>query len=101
MNGGVSRELVTRNVSWSCSRELFKDAAQGSLEDVLLLIGYNRNVKRNVTELLLRETFQTFGLALKFVAVRESRKCNDGMPKLNSKAFQWTCQGNVFRKDVT
>ena len=45
-------------------------------EDVLLLIGYNRNVKRNVTELLLRETFQTLGFALKFLAVRESRKSN-------------------------
>ena len=76
MNGGVSRELVMRNVSWSCSRELFKDVAQGSLEDVLLLIGYNNIVKRNVTELLLRETCQTFGLALKFLAVRESSKSN-------------------------
>ena len=35
-------------------------------------------------------TPESFGLELGYFAVRESRKCNEGMPKLNSKAFQWT-----------
>ena len=78
MNGGMHREFVWRTIERSCSLELFKDAAQGSSEDVLLFIWYNRNAKRNVSELRLRETFHTFGLALKFFAVRESRKSNGG-----------------------
>ena len=42
---------------------------------------YNRNAKLNVSELRLRETFQSFGLALRFLAVCDGSKCKTGMPR--------------------
>ena len=56
---------------------------------------YNRNAKLNVSELRLRETFQSFGLALRFRAVCDGRKCKTVMPRqtieLLTKCGKGTC----------
>ena len=46
-------------------------------------------------------TPQSFGLELGYLAVRESRKRNQGLPMLTNKAFQMSWQGYVFRTNAT